>query len=211
MYYQIVGNYGPQSLVVSDLLKKSGIFFNNFEDLDNDYMGNYTHNSFLEDYYRPFIKYDTNQYFPTLHTIDQGYKNELISYIRSNHWNNKGSCNLLDMLISPINAEYNQGSVINIVYSYEDMNLEFLNLINFDIYNIYSNIISNNLNDFSRNGWNIIDIDYKKFLEDPTYQSLIYQILNISNNINLDSIYIKYHDTFIKQLSQHTISNIFNV
>jgi hypothetical protein len=115
------------------------------------------------------------------------------------------------MLISPINAEYNQGSVINIVYSYEDMNLEFLNLINFDIYNIYSNIISNNLNDFSRNGWNIIDIDYKKFLEDPTYQSLIYQILNISNNINLDSIYIKYHDTFIKQLSQHTISNIFNV
>lgn len=209
MYYQIIGNYGPQNLVVSDLLKKSGIFFNNFEDLHNDYMGNYTCNSFLEDYYRPYIKYDV-QLFPHLESMDSGYYNELVSYIKSNNWENTGSCNFLDLLVSNTNALHNQGTIINVEYFFDDMSSEFMNLINTNYYDKYSNLIQKNLSDYSNSNWKIITLDYHKFIMENKYRNIIYQTLNIDNSINLNSIYIKYHDTFMKNITQNTITNIFN-
>ena len=209
MYYQIVGNYGPQNLVVSDLLKKSGVFFNNFEDLDNDYMGNYTYNSFLEDYYRPYIRHD-EQAFPYLESMDLGYYNELVSYIGSNNWDNTGSCNYLDLLVSDTNALHNQGTIINVEYFFDDMSSEFMNLINTNYYNKYSNLIQKNLSDYSNSNWTIIAINYHKLITENKYRNMIYQKLNINNSINLNSIYIKYHDTFMKNITQNTISNIFN-
>lgn len=209
MYYQIIGNYGPQNLVVSDLLKKSGIFFNNFEDLHNDYVGNYTYNSFLEDYYRPFVKCD-DTLFSYLENMDSGYYNELVSYIKSNNWENTGSCNFLDLLVSNTNALHNQGTIINVEYFFDDMSSEFMNLINTNYYDKYSNLIQKNLSDYSNSNWKIITLDYHKFIMENKYRNIIYQTLNIDNSINLNSIYIKYHDTFMKNITQNTITNIFN-
>jgi len=209
MYYQIIGNYGPQNLVIADILKKSEIFFNHYEDENNNYVGNYTYNSFLEDYYRPFVKYD-DVLFPYLENMDPGYYNELVSYIKSYSWNFKGSCNLLDMLVSEANSIYNRGTLIHVDYSYEDMSSEFMNLINSNYYNKYSNLIQKNLSDYNNSNWKTITINYHKFITEDKYKNIVYQTLNISSNININSIYIKYHDTFIKNITQNTINNIFN-
>lgn len=209
MYYQIIGNYGPQSLVIADILKKSGIFFNNYEDQNNDYVGNYTYNSFLEDYYRPFVKCD-DTLFPYLENMDSGYYSELVSYIKSYGWDSKGSCNLLDMLVSETNSVYKKGTLIYVDYSYKDMSSEFMNLINTNYYDKYSNLIQKNLSDYSNSNWKIITLDYHKFITENKYKNMVYQTLNIDNSINLNSIYIKYHDTFMKNITQNTITNIFN-
>jgi hypothetical protein len=184
MYYQIISNREIQAKVVAHILKKCGIYINDIED-ENNYLL-YTFNHWFEDYYRPYI----NGFNKII--LDEPTENELESFINNENWDNKASCNLLDRLFSEYIGKYMPISTLIVVdYPLEDLNNDLIKNITVEDYSSSEKLKEY----FIKNckDWNIIHIDYKKFINDKTYFQEILKSIGLNTDIDIETIYPHYH------------------
>jgi hypothetical protein len=184
MYYQIVSNHEIQSRVAAHVFKKCGLYINDFED-ENDYFF-YTFNHWFEDYYRPFI----NNLNPI--TLDESFENELRSFIKNENWSGKVSANISDNLISNYIGKYmTDGTLVVVDYPLEDLNDDLINEITVEEYNTLENLKQSFINNCKN--WNVVRIDYKKFINEDKYFEETLQSLNLNSNIDIKTIHPHYY------------------
>lgn len=183
MYYQIISNNETQAKVVAHILKKSGVYFNDVQD-EHDYFF-YTYSTWFEDFYRMFLN-GKNEI-----TLDEPTLNELKFFMNSTNWNNKGSCNILDTLISKYFGEYMPKSTLVVVdYPIEQLNDDLIEEISNEEYDQLENLklkFIENCKD-----WNIVRVDYSKFIEDKTYFQSIIRSLGLHSDEDVQTIFPHY-------------------
>jgi hypothetical protein len=183
MYYQIISNHSTQAKVLAHILKKSGVYFNDIEN-ENDYFF-YTNNTWFEDFYRPYLN-GNNQI-----TLDEPTENELRFFMSNTNWNNKASCNILDLLISKYFSQYMpKGTLIVVDYPIEQLNDDLIEEISTEEYAQLENLKLNFIE--SCKDWNIVRVDYSRFIDDKAYFQSIMQSLGLSSNEDVQTIFPHY-------------------
>lgn len=198
MYYQIISNHEIQAKVMAHVLKKCNCYINDYDNEEDSF--HFTHNTWFEDYYRPYI----NGLTPI--TLDQSVENELKYFLQSQNWNKKVSSNLLDSLISKYIYQYMpQSTLIVIDYALEDLNDDLIHEMLLEEYNS-SEILKQN---FIENcpTWEIVRVDYKNLISDKTYFQDIIKLLKLECNVDIDTIFPHY---LSMQIGRAMIDNKFN-
>jgi hypothetical protein len=200
MYYQIISNHEIQARVFAHVLKKCGVYMNDYAD-ENDYLF-YTLNHWFEDYYRPYI----NGYNSIV--IDDNVENELKSFIKNKNWNNKASCNLLDSFFATYINKYMEPSTLIVVdYPLEDLNDDLIHEITGEEYNSLENLKKSVIDIYTN--WNILHIDYKKLINEEIYLEKVLQSLNLNSGIDCKTIHPHYYMLqLLKMFSRNDSKNI---
>lgn len=164
MIYQIIGLDGPHIKVISHILKKCGLNIGESND-DSDFK-NYTKSNIFEQFYRHLGQEQFD--------LEQPYINEFYGFVKNINENEIIVINEFRDLIctqylvqSPFSVK-----VIYVQYDYVDINNDFLNSIDETIYNKFSSQLNDFIGLVSNNSqWELVVIDYNRFLVDDSYRS----------------------------------------
>ena len=196
MYYQIISNYETQAKVVGHVFKKCGVYFNDIQDENNHFI--YTFNHWFEDFYRPYIN-GLNEI-----NLDEPTQNELRSFILTNNWENKASCKTSDMLVSKYIGQYMKPSTLVVLdYSLEDLNDDLINEMSLEDYEKSEALKQSFIDNCPE--WNVVRIDYKKFTNEKSYFQQVMQSLNLTSNVDIETVYPHYYMLELLAFDSHKI------
>jgi hypothetical protein len=181
MIYFILGLDGPHVNVVSHILKKCGLNFN--ENNDETNLKEYTKNSVFEPYRRHL---NDNQY-----RLDQDYINELYGFTRNELELNQITLATKEfrdyICIQYLLQSPAFGKIIYVDYKYEDINEEFLQSVDESRYNKNLTQLESFLDLAKQSHWGTIIIDYKMFINDSVYRKeILLQI--VESEYTVDSV-----------------------
>jgi hypothetical protein len=186
MIYFILGLEGPHTHVVSHILKKCGLFFN--ENNNETNLQEYTKSSIFEPYRRHLGENESE--------LDQNYINELYGFVRNELELNqtvlatkefKDYICIRYLLQSPA-----FGKIIYVDYKYEDINEEFLQSVDESRYNKNLPQLESFLDLTKQSHWVTLVIDYKLFITDPVYRKeILIQIVESESDVDsvLETLY----------------------
>jgi hypothetical protein len=167
MIFFILGLEGPHINVISHILKKCGLEFNQNDDETN--LDEYVKNKTFEPYRRHLGE---NEY-----DLEQTYINELYGFIRNEieiSQKNIATKEFKDLIcIKHLLQTPIPGKIVYVDYKYEDINEEFLQSVEESAY--HKNLVQlQSFLELSKQGnWDLIHIDYKLFLTDLDYRKQI--------------------------------------
>ena len=212
MINQIIGLDGPHVNVISHLLKLCGFHFNDSVDQDN--ITTYTKNDTLFSFYG-HIPYDSFE-------LDEPYINELFGFLRTS--NDFSTNNLRDIICTQylLNTPF-IGRVIYVNYTFEDLRNSIGEIVEQNHYEQNKQQLEDFINKCKNSNWQIVEIDYKQFIQDHEYRKNILESLscdinsieNLWERINkeseitkLDDLLEKYNDLYIKNYVRTKIHTI---
>jgi hypothetical protein len=164
MVYFILGLEGPHTYVVSHILKKCGLFFN--ENNNETNLQEYTKSSIFEPYRRHLGENESE--------LNQDYISELFGFMRNEIEPYKKIVATKEfrdyvcikyLLQTPI-----FGKIVYVDYKYEDINEEFLQAVERSVYHNNLSQVESFLELTKKENWDVINLDYKTFLTDPNYR-----------------------------------------
>jgi hypothetical protein len=186
MIYFILGLDGPHINVVSHILKKCGLNFNDNNEETN--LKDYTKNTVLEPYRRHLNENQSE--------LDQNYINELYGFIRNELELNQMTLATKEfrdyICIQYLLQSPAFGKIIYVDYKYEDINEEFLNSVDESRYKKNLPQVESFLELAKQSHWVALTIDYKLFINDPVYRKeILLQIVESESDIDsvLETLY----------------------
>jgi hypothetical protein len=198
MYYQIISNHEIQAKVIAHVLKKCNCYINDYDNEEDSF--HFTHNTWFEDYYRPYI----HGLIPIV--LDEPVENELKYFLQTQNWDKKVSSNLLDSLISGYIHQYMpQSTLIVVDYALEDLNDDLIYEMTLEEYNSSETLKQNFVENCPT--WEIVRVDYKSFISDKSYFKKIMQLLNLYCEVDVETIFPHY---LSMQIGRAMIDNKIN-
>lgn len=212
MINQIIGLNGPQVNVISHLLKLCGFYFNDV--LDQDNLETYTKNDILYSFYG-HIPHNSFE-------LDQPYINELFGFlIKSNDFSTN---NFRDTVCTQylLNTPF-AGRVIYVNYAFEDLKNSIGDIVEQNHYEQDKQQLEDFMSRCKDGNWQLVEIDYKQFIQDHEYRKTILESLSCDiNNIEhlwekinkeseitrFDDLIEKYNDLYIKKYVNQSIAKL---
>lgn len=183
MIYFILGLEGPHTHVVSHILKKCGLFFN--ENNNETNLQEYTKSSIFEPYRRHLGENESE--------LSQDYINELYGFVRNELEVNRtvlATKEFRDYICIKylLQAPF-LGTVVYVEYNYSDINTEFLDSVPEVEYNKNLSKLNSFIDNVNQSNWSLITVNYPQFLSNSEYRTnkILEIFSNQIENSDLDS------------------------
>ena len=82
-------------------------------------------------------------------------------------------------------------TLIVLDYLMEDLNDDLINEMSLEDYNKSESLKQSFIDNCS--GWNVVRIDYKKFTNEKSYFQQVMQSLNLTSNVDIETVYPHYY------------------